>query len=127
MDTYGIWQPEEASAVAEYINSHHIEGKVSVIEASLSWQIKGNKAVITQLLFYQGIDTTFYPKEIRDDRYFIYPLDLDNLDYAVLGEFTKKIWTVHQPGAKNLIDYFQSNWIKVFSAGEYEIYKNPKI
>lgn len=127
MDIYGVKQPKEAELVLSFLKKNHKNNKVTIIEPSISWAINFEKADLLQVLHYLGVDTTFYPLRLRNEKYFVYPLQLNNIDFVVLGEFSKKNWTIFQPGAKELIEFFQNNWPKVYTAGEYDVHKNPEI
>ena len=111
--------------VIDYIN-HNVQPEDLVVASpAVAWAILAHSADFQQSLAAQGIATRHFPADIPADRFAFNP-DYQRARYVVIDRIWRNWAALNMPEVAQMMAEVE-RWPMEFSAGEIQVYRNPKL
>lgn len=123
LDHYCVQSPDDAYAVADYLNRHTTSSDFVLVSPQIAWLINCNSTTLTQAMAFNHLATKFYPDDMDENR-FLYNCSYTNAKFLV-SDYFSEVSTFKQENVEIIALNITSSWKLTYEIGEYQVYLNP--
>ncbi len=114
----------EVEQCADWVNGNSDGAGVVVASSNIGWLLKPPSVDLLQVVVWSGRPTEYF-RSGMDRRRFLFPLDIDRVQFVVIGDIDQR-WTLHQPNVGQIVQRFiDERWPIVWQSENYVVLKNP--